>query len=221
MTLSDLDAKSAALEALRAKWEAKLLPRVTSVVADAHAHAVKALTDALKSTPDGRATVLRLNRSPSFVAAGSRLDELLAWLAGAGETSLKGKVRDAREDLLKLAIELWFPLVREDYRSRVKPEPTADEVRQVRAAMPHGFDPRKFLLGPVTTAKATLKAALEQAGRKSTPEHVSDDLLAAWELRTASTLRRAVVTLLNDSCTYADTTAGVAMVHPDRIGDDE
>lgn len=217
MTPADLARKSDALEALRAAWEARLLPTVRARVADAHAHGVKAVTDALRRTPDGRASVLKINRSPSFAAAGARLDELWAWLAGPSEVSLWGKVRDYREAAYREAARLWFPLVPPEYRSRSAPDPTADEVRLARAAAVHGYDPRRVLEGPVLAARRTLKATVEQAGRRSAPGHVAGELLAAWADRTAASLSRAVVTLLNDSTEYCDTAAGRALVAPEFV----
>jgi hypothetical protein len=217
VTPRDADLKGAALEALRKRWEDALLPRVRSRVADAHAHALKALTGVLKQTPDGRPSLLRINASPSYAAALSRLAELWAWLAGSSEVSLKGKVRDARAAFYEEAARLWFPLVPPAYRSRSDPAPTLAQLRLARAVPVHGYDVRKALQGPIQTAGLTLKVALEQAGRRSTPSHVEDDLLAHWEARTASSLSQSVVGLLNDGVEHADTRAGRDLIKPEYL----
>ena len=213
-------AKSAALETLRARWEATLLPAVSAKVADAHAHAQKALTDALKATTDGRPSLLKLNASPSLKAAYNRLDELREWLAGPSETSQRGKVRDFREAAYRLACELWLPMIPPEYLSRNDHPPTQAEVRMIRAFPVHGYDIRRVLDGPIDTAKRELKAALERAGRRGVAEGSAADTLAAWEHRAAGSLSRAVVTLLNDSAEHANTEAGKALIHPDFIEGD-
>lgn len=210
-------AKSARLEVLRAEWEAKLLPVVKGKVADAHAHAVKALTDALRNTDDGRASILRLNGSPSLKAAYNRIDELREWLAGPSEVSLKGQLRDYREAAYRLAAELWLPMVPPEYRSRNDHPPTKAEIRMVRAFPVHGYDLKRVLDGPTDTAKRELKAAAERAARRGTTDRNAADTLAGWESRTVGSLSRTVVTLLNDSTEHADTTAGQALIHPDFI----
>ena len=210
-------AKSAALEVLRASWEGKLLSVVGSKVADAHAHASKALTDTLKATPDGRPSLIQLNRSPSFKAALARLDELWTALAGPSVTSLGGAVRDARESLFRAACDLWFPLIPEEYRARHAAEPSLASCRAVRAAALHGYDPRQVLEGPIRAAQRGLKAALEQAGRRSAPGHVEDDLLRAWRGRAAAAIGQTVKTLLNDSVEHADTEAGRDLIHDDFL----
>ena len=86
------------------------------------------------------------------------------------------------------------------------------EIRNIRAAAIHGYDPRKMLQGPIETAKRSLKAALEQAGRKSAPGHVEDDLLKAWELRTSGSLSSTVRVMLSDSQVYAFQQAGVNLI---------
>ncbi len=217
MTIKELDAKSAALELVRLRWEQRLLTRVRSKVDDAHAHAVKGLTKRLKETADGRASLRHLGQSPSYQAAVERLNELWAWLVGPTQTSLKGKVRDAREAFLKEASWLWHPLVPEEIRSRSEHFPTQAEIRMIRAAAIHGSDPRKVLEGPILTAQRSLKAALEQAGQRSTPGRVEDDMLEAWRNRTTGSLSQTVTILLNDSVEYADTEAGRAMIHPDYM----
>ncbi len=217
MTLDDLDSKTASLDVLRSAWEIKLQPIVAAKVQDAHAHALKALTDTLKKTRDGRSSILQINRSVSYAAALARLDELWRWLAGPSEVSLTGQIRDARAAFLTEAARHWHPLIPPDYRSRPEHEPTQNQVQQIRAAAIHGYDPRKSLEGQIGTAKRSLKAALEQAGRRSTPSHVEDDLLAAWATRTTSTISETVKTLLSDSMVYADREAGRGLIRPEAI----
>ena len=218
MNMTELDEKSATLEAVRVSWEALILPSLRGRVADSSAHASRALTHTLKVSPDGRASIQVLNRSPSLLAANMRLDDLWYWLVGASERSLHGKIRDAREAIYAAAAVLYFPLVPEEYRSRSTPVATRAQINLVRAAAIHGFDPRKSLEGEILDAKRTLKAALEQAGRRSTLDAQSEDALETWEQRCKTKLANVVHTLLVDSHEYCDRQALVDLVHPDHIG---
>lgn len=217
MTAADVEAKSAALEAIRLGYERDHIAEVGKKVADAQAHALKALTDTLKATKDGRPSILAINRSPSYQAAQDRLNELWTWLAGPGETSLEGKIRDARDGLYIEAARLWFPLIPANLRSRSTAMPPEYQRKAIRATPIHGYDVRKYLEGPILTARRTLKASLEQASRRSTPGHVEIDLLATWERRTREAVSRAVKTLLNDSTEYADRMAGLDLIKGEYI----
>jgi hypothetical protein len=70
-------------------------------------------------------------------------------------------------------------------------------------------------------AGRSLKAVLEQAGRRSTSGRAEDDLLSAWETRIRVSLESSVITLLNDSVEYADRLAGRELIHPDHLVDSE
>ena len=201
-----------AIDSLKGEWEAKLIPAVNAKVADAHAHALKALTDTLKGTNDGRASILQINRSPSYAAATNRLDELWTAMTGPSEVSLTGKIRDAREAFYRLACELTLPMIPVKIRSRETHSPNAMEVRLIRAAVLNGYDPRRVLQGPIEVAKRSLKASLEQAGRKSAPGHVEDDILKAWEVRSSSSIATTVRVLLSDSAIYCFQQAGANLI---------
>lgn len=187
---------------------------IAGKVEDAHGHATRALTKSLRRTPDGRRSLLALNLSPQFAAAARRLDELLAGLAGPSERSLEGVLRDAREGLYAEAMAHGWGLVPEPFRARRKPVPTRAEAALIRAAAPFGYDLRKEWSGPVEAAKLSMKAALEQAARRSTPDHVADELLDAWASSTSASLARKATSSVGDSAVLADVEANRALIDP-------
>jgi hypothetical protein len=215
VTDADLDAIAYALEAERARWAGLILPRVEGVLADAHAHAQKAVTDALKVTPDGRPTLRRANRSPSFQAALNRLGELRTWLAGPSEVSLEGKVRDARATFYKLAFTLHTPHIPGKVRVAADPAPTQRNINLVRGAPVHGYDVRKELEKPFVDAARQLSSAVALAGSSATSDRDAGLLLKAWHARARGAIERAVLSLLSDSAEHANTEAMGDLVHPD------
>lgn len=210
---ADLDRRERALEALLAKWTAPALALVRRKLADAEAHAVKALTDTLKRTPDGRATIRRAAQSPSYQAAQARLDELLDALAGPSRVSTDGLVRDAAEALYVAAWHAWKPWIPESLRAAE--EPSKAQRLAARKLVVHGYDPRAELAGHVEGAGRRLLAVLAQAGQRTTAEHVASDLVATWRRQTEAGLGQVVTRVLSDWQKAADTQAGRDLVHPD------
>src|SRR5512135_2157880 len=76
-------------------WIAKGVKLVSAKLADARAHAEKAVTDTLRSTPDGRPSMARIRANPSYQASLNRLDELWAEIGGPSVTSLQGLIQDS------------------------------------------------------------------------------------------------------------------------------
>mgnify|MGYP000327653170 CR=1 FL=1 len=217
MTLTDLARKSDALESLRLDWSRAIVPTVESKIEDAHAHAERAVTQSLKATADGRPTARKANRSTSFQAALSRLDELLDWLAGPSANSLRGRVRDAREAFYKRAFALHKPLIPKELYISLEPEPTFANLRLIRGALIHGLDLRKELDGPIATAKRQLTAAVALAGQRATSGAASSEILETWYRQSLASIRTAVLRVLSDSVEFADTEAGTDLIHPDYL----
>lgn len=217
MTLDDLAKKSDALESLRREWSRAIVPTVESKLEDAHAHAERAVTQALKATADGRPTARKANRSTSFQAAIARLDELLEWLAGASANSLRGRVRDAREAFYRRAFALHKPLIPKSLYISLEPEPTFANLRLIRGALIHGVDLRKELEGPFSTAKRQLTAAVALAGQRAASRADSSEILETWHKQAVGSIRTAVLRAISDSVEFADTEAGTDLIHPDYL----
>jgi hypothetical protein len=215
MTDADLHAIAAALEAERARRAASILAVVGRELAAAHAHAVKAVTETLRATPDGRPTIRRANRNPSFKAALGHLDDLLTRLAGPSAVSLDGAVRDAREAFYRLAFRLHTPHMPEALRVRKEPQPTRANLDLVRGAALHGYDVRTELEAPFAVAARTLKAAVATAGSPAVSRAIGDQALKNWHDRAARSIGPAVLSLLSDSAEHANTEAMADLVHPD------
>jgi hypothetical protein len=215
MTLADLARIAETLERLRTKWEAAILPRVESKVADAHAHGRNAITDRLKSARDGRRTVQAASGNPSYNAAVNRLDELWTHLAGPSVTSLDGAIRDAREAFYREAFALHKPIFPRQFLVSEHPEPTQAGINLVRAAAIHNYDPRRELEGPITDAKRKLSAAVAAAGHSLARARDEAEALSTWKNQTLGALTRSVQTLLSDSVEYADGEARRDLTHPD------
>lgn len=214
---ADTQGKDRAMDALVAVWYARLQPFVADRVDDAHAHAGRALTNSLKATPDGRRSLAKLDRSRSLSSALARLDAITERMAGKGEKSLKGKVREARAQLYTLAASWHFKLVPEAIRSRETPDATAAQLAAARAAAVHGYDPHTVLSAAVTTQKVQLRAALERAGRADATGKQSKDTLEEWRVRASSALSQTLRSLLVDSAGWCDTQAGLDTIHDDYL----
>lgn len=215
--MTELENKDDALAARCATWQAKALAVIERKLEDAEAHAVKALTDALKQTPDGRQTVRKARRSPSFQAAHARLDELWAALAGPSVSSLDGVIRDAREDLYRAAFALWKPLIPTPLLVQADPKPTQANATAARRIVLHGYELRQELSGPILAAQRKLLAALAQAGQRSTPNRIASDLVKTWRLQSQSAIAGAVSRVLSDSEVRLNVLAGRDLIHPDHL----
>lgn len=213
--LDALDARERALEGLLAQWRAGILDLMRVKLADAEAHATKALTDALKATPDGRATIRRANQSPSYQAAVNRLDELLAILAGPSRASLEGRLRNAAQAFYAASYASWRRFIPDELWARPDGVPTAAELAHSRRLVVHGVDLRTELEGPFEQAGRRLLAVLAQAGARSTPEHVASDLVTTWRRQTEGGFAALLSRVLSDWQKAADTQAGRDLVHPD------
>ena len=200
-------------------WSNRVSARVESKVADAHAHASKAVTDALRAEADGRATVRRANRSPSLRAGLARLDELLTDLTGPSSRSLDGVLRDARQAFYLDSVAFWLPRVPETLLVRPGAGPTASGVADARRLVLHGYDPRREIGGPVHDAQHRLTPAVVLAGSRSTSTKAGVDLLDAWERSTRESITRACLLALGDDRVALARIAGRDLIHPDHLDD--
>jgi hypothetical protein len=181
---------------------------------DAHAHATKALTDALKATPDGRATIARVRRSPSYAAALVRLDEL-----GAALVMLCG---DAREAEYRRAYAEWGEsLPAEVLRPRLDPaNPPIALVARCSALVWHGTTLQAEFRGQTDPIKRRLLAALTLAGGRAATPRGGADLLRGWRTAAEGALLRTAAAALNDSLVLADRLAGRDVIDPTRLHPD-
>lgn len=205
-----LAAKAEAQALTLALWQKMAATAVAKGVAAAHAHAVVALTDTLKRTPDGRATIRKARQSRSFAAAIADLDDTWGRLAGYSTTAINGLVRDARSDFYSESFNQWVDLIPVEFLNEKLPEGSvARRLTEMRRLVLHGMELRVEIGAKVGDAKRTLLAALEQAARKSNPGHVATDILDGWRESSTSAITRSALVALSDSQVAID---GIAMV---------
>jgi hypothetical protein len=192
-----------------------IVSAIRAKVSDARAHAANAVTEALRATPDGRATIRKATRSRSFQAAMARLDELWTDLCGPSVASRDGKLRDAREAFYRKCFELWTPLIPQDMRAGAD-EPTAAAIA-ARTMVLHGYDLRIELAGPIGTAERNLQSAVVRAGNREATKRTSIDLLAGWEQSTRTSLEQSVRIALGDALIALDVQAGRDQVRPEFL----
>lgn len=214
MTLADLNAIAREQEQARVRWSKDLLLKTSAKIADAHAHAAKAVADAAKGDEEDRRAVHFAVKHPSFQAALARLDELLDYLAGPSNTSMEGQIRDAREEFYRQAFGSHRELVPPELLASPDPAPTPLSIQMARGAMVHGYDPRQELLAPIEAAKQSLKASVGRAGLSTVAQREGADMLAGWRERTEAAINRTVLSLLSDSVEYCDGEARGDLIHP-------
>lgn len=202
-----------------ARWAGVATTSIDRAIDAAHAHAVVALTDTLKRTPDGRKTIRRASQSPSYVAACNRLDELWRKLTGPSTASLEGTIRVARADFYAEAFRLWKGLYPADFAT--EDMVSNARINECRGLVLHGMELRVEIGSIVNDAKRSLLSTLERAARKSTPDHVSTDLIDGWRIVAKSSLARSARVALSDSQVAIDGIAGVDAVRPEYRPRDE
>lgn len=209
-----LEAKAKVQAATLDRWQRMASTAVAKAVDAAHAHAVVALTDTLKRTADGRATIRKARQSPSYQAALSRLDELWERLVGPAITSNLGLIRDARDAFYGEAFAGWqrtLPLefVVDPDKAKARSE------SEIRGLVLHGMELRTEIGAKIGDAKRSLLATLERAARKSHPDAVATDLLDGWKATAKSALTRSAVVALSDSQVAIDGIAALDVCKPE------
>lgn len=213
MTRRDLDRKAAVQGRTLDVWLKEARRLVDDKVADARAHAITAVTDTLKRTPDGRKTLRKASQSRSYKAAENRLAELWAALCGPSTASLKGLVRDARAAFYVDAVSLWGSFIPEEFRD--DPIDMISGLRAARGMVLHGTELRKEIGAPIERARRTLLAAVAVAGSRSTPVRASTEVLVTWARKSSDAIFAATRLALSDSLGAADAMALYDLVKPE------
>jgi hypothetical protein len=195
---------------------------IDSKIDDAEAHALRALTETLKDTAEGRATIRKAVKSRSYIAAVSRLKEIADYVAGPSDDSLAGFIADAREAFLVEAFREWTPLTPRDVRrlSQSLPvEPTIAERRAIRRLALHGSTVRGEINGRIQIVKRGLAAAVAQAGNRQLGSRESAAIIRTWSTKAKKSLAALVRLLLLDSVSLADTAAQYYIIRAEMRGD--
>lgn len=195
-------------------WIAKATELVTGKLADARAHAEKAVTDTLRQTPDGRASLARIRANPSFQAALSRLDELHNAITGPAVTSIQGFVHHASEAFYRDARTYYWDQIHPDYRVE-SPAVTQQQTANVRGQLWFDLPVRQALEPELKRMKNSLAVALGTAGSRQTATRDGYTALNTWHTQTAESLTRRVAGALVDANIRADRQALLDSIHPD------
>lgn len=219
MTLADLDRMEAALAKRLLPWIDRASSAIIVAVEDAQAHGEKAVTDTLRGTEDGRSSARRITRSPSYLAAVRRLNDLQAALIGPSVDSLEGLIRDARAAFYADSIALWTPHI--DIEFRVTPElaPTEAGERLMRGAIVHGYDLSREIGPAIQQTKDHLFVALNKLGRRNTPGEAVGPLMKLWADMSRDRLIRKVSQVLSDSDKAAHEATGWLLIKPEYRGE--
>lgn len=203
-----------------ATWVRGAARLIEAKVADAEAHAVKALTEALRQEPDGRSTTNRVRRSRSIEAARHRLSELLDGLAGPAIDSLDGLIRDGREQFLVTAFREWSALL-DDATMRPSRTPTEAERKAIRRYEAHGLPLRHEVQGRIDAVSRSLVATVAQASGRAIGDRSAMTLIRTWRRQASRSILSTVQLALSDSAVIADTAAQWLLVRPELRGDDD
>lgn len=217
------DAQLAAMERALAKrlqpWLSKAHMLIVRRLEDARAHAELAVTKALKTTPDGRASVRRIEASPSYQAALGHLDELLDRLVGPKANSLDGLIRDARAAFYSDSVTLWTPHIDPEYRAVPEPVPTQSGEDLMRGAVIHGYDIRRDVAPAIESTKNELFVAINNAGRRAASDRDGSDRLAVWHRQGLERIRAKAFQALSDSDKAIHEATGLLLLAPEFRGE--
>lgn len=197
-----------------APWTSRASALIRSKVADARAHAEKAITESAKAAPDGRATFRLVRRSRSFDAALARLAEAATDLAGPSVASTMGLIRDARRSFYVDSFDLWKEVI--PSTAWVKPDADPTERGRANAAAQQvgSQELRTEIAGLFDSAgRALIRAANAAASRSSLG--TKTEYLATWETQQRDAITRSVIRCLSDSDGRSHALACLDLIHPD------
>ena len=191
----------------------KLVRQVVSAkLADAAAHASKALTDTVDQTTEGRPTAAKLRASRSYQAALNRLTEL--------HDQLTGLVEKCRVETYSEAYAFWWAYHDPDTRRSASPDPSQANIERCRTTVLHGYTVREFLAGAIGRASTQLLPRLVVSGNRQVGSREAALAIKAWQQTATSTITSNAITALVDSQTLADRRAGRDAIKRDLLHDD-
>jgi len=180
-------------------WHHKAIRMASAKLADARAHAESAVTETLKKTPDGRASIALIRSNPSYKAALNRLDELWVAIAGPSVTSLNGLIHDVAEACYRDAVEFWRERTPKKFQSPDRGI-TASQVQYVRGLLWYGKTICDAFEPVIMRAKSDLAAAIGAAGSAD-----RDNLaLKTWETKQQSVIAKRIDLAINDADQRSD-----------------
>jgi hypothetical protein len=184
--------------------------RIKAKVADAAAHALKALTLSLDQTPEGRPTAAKVKRSPSYQASIARLTELRDELHALAERS--------RVETYTAAWAFWrSELPAEVLAPSRGSAPPAALVTRARTMLTHGRTLRESLTAATDRAAKQLGPALTVAGNRATNSREANDAIRRWASASEGAIVAAFLAVVVDGQTTADRLAGRDVIRPELL----
>ena len=197
-------------------WVERVSKAIEGKIDDAAAHALKAITETLRRTPDGRLTDQRALKNPSFLAAMARLDELLTLLTGPSNRSLDGLLRDARESFYIGSFAIWKTAYEPDALISPDPVPTQIGKARVKATPTHGgIDMHAEWSTLIQGAKDDLRRAVNAAASTDSLRTTATDRIDTWRRQKTAAMIRAASLELSDGDMMAHNAAMVDIVKAD------
>lgn len=180
-------------------------------VSDAVAHLHKAATNALRDTPDGKPTLARAKRSPSFGAAMDRLDGLVDRLVRIEQA--------AREDAYRRSYDWHRERLPQELRSPDE-SPSDRRVDRCRNFTILGYSVRDRIMVAVDTAKRSALASLARASTRAVERSAGTDVVEAWGDVASRSLATVAAQAIGDGATWAARMAGRDAIKAELLPDD-
>lgn len=198
LTARDVVRHQAGLTARVARAVRANAPAVRRAVGAAEAHGRNVLSGATRAAPEGRPTIARVGRHPSYRAGVADLHGLVDILVAAVEAERTAAYRDG--------YTFWGQLS----PGGAAGEPALARVERARTAVVpvHGRTVRQEAGAVLERLVSGYRVALVRAGNKAVPAVEGIDALGAW---TAGAQRQAVALLarlVSDAVLLADRMAG-------------
>ena len=184
---------------------------VDDKVSDAVAHLHKAATNALRDTPDGKPTLARARRSPSFVAAMDRLDELILPIVRIEQ--------GAREDVYRRSHTWHRESLPKELRSPGE-SPSDRRVDRCRNFLILGYSIKDRLTVAVDAAKRSALSSLARASTRAVERSAGTDVIEAWGDVAARSIATVAAQSIGDGVTWADRMAGRDAIRAELLPDD-
>jgi hypothetical protein len=220
MTAADLDRRSAEVASLAADAMRDAGRRIDRAMDAAYNHAIKALTETLRATDPGRASIRKARSSPSYQAALSDLDALLSKLCGPSVAANIGTLRDARERCYRSSLAWWSGVLPAD-KAMPDATPTPSRIAHVRGLVLHGYDLRAEVGGRVKQVGSSLLATLERASKPGVLDGDAIGLIDGWSAASRTTLNLTVQTAIGDAATAIEGIAANDAIRPEFRAVDE
>jgi len=180
-------------------------------VSDAAAHINKAATDALRSTPDGKPTLARARRSPSFAAAMDRLDELVGRIVRIEQA--------AREDAYRQSYAWHRESLPQELRSAGE-SPSARRLAQCRDFPILGYSAKDRTMDAVDSAKRSALATLARTSTRALERSAGADAIEAWGDAASRSIATVAAQSIGDGATWAARMAGRDAIRDDLLPPD-